>query len=55
MLNHEIIKALAYGKSPEEIAAAEEVTVEEVESIQYDQAGEIAAAKADLQKGGFTQ
>lgn len=52
---YEIIKALAYGNSPEEIAAAQGVTVEDVAFIQHTQAGQIEAAKADLQKGGFLQ
>ena len=47
---YEIIKALAYGKSPEEIAAAQGITVEDVAFIQHTQAGQIEAAKADLQK-----
>lgn len=52
---YEIIKALAYGKSPEEVAAAQGVTVEDVAFIQHTQAGQIEVAKADLQKGGFLQ
>lgn len=47
---NEVIKALAYGKTPEAIAAAEGVELGEVRSITY---REIKDARADLEKGGF--
>lgn len=52
---YEIIKAMAYGQSNEEIAAAERMAVEEVAAIRANQEGEIEAAKADLRKAGYTE
>ncbi|MEA4941939.1 MAG: hypothetical protein VB094_05275 [Oscillibacter sp.] len=52
---YEIIKAMAYGQSDEEIAAAEGMAVEEVAAIRTAQEGQIEAAKADLRKAGYTE
>lgn len=46
----EAVKALAYGKTPEEVADAEGVELAEVHEIAD---GEISDARANLEKGGF--
>lgn len=50
----EIIKALAYGKTPEEIAAAERVSSQDVRELEAAQADAIAQAREEYEKGGFT-
>lgn len=50
---NEIIKALAYGRTPEEIADAEDVTLQEVLDIQSTNDPEITETRAELEKGGF--
>lgn len=49
----EIIKALAYGKTPQEIAEAETVTVKAVTDIYAAHWQEITDARAKLENGGF--
>lgn len=49
----EIIKALAYGETNEQIATAEGITADEVQKIRKDHAEEIKSAKDDLQKAGY--
>lgn len=49
----EIIKALAYGMTPERIAEAEAVTEQEVIDIREAHGPEIAEARAEYQKEGF--
>lgn len=50
---HEVIKALAYDQSDEQIADAEGLEPEIIAQLREEQAQEIAQAKADLKKGGF--
>lgn len=50
----EIIKALAYGKTPKEIAAAERVSSQDVRELEAAQADAIAQAREEYEKGGFT-
>ena len=50
----EIIKALAYGKTPEEIAAAERVSSQDVRELEAAQADAIAQAREEYEKVGFT-
>lgn len=49
----EIVKALAYEETPEQIAAAEGISMPDVEVIRTKFADEIIAAKADLKKAGY--
>lgn len=49
----EIVKALAYGESPEQIAAAEGIRAAAVQEIKQNSAAEIAEEKEDLRKAGF--
>lgn len=49
----EIIKALAYEETPEQIATAEGISISDVEAIREKFADEIIAAKADLKKAGY--
>jgi FixJ family two-component response regulator len=49
----EIVKALAYEETPEQIAAAEGISMPDVEAIRTKFADEIIAAKADLKKAGY--
>ena len=48
----EIIKALAYGESPEQAAAAEGIDVLTVQEIQRDCAAEVAEERETLKKAG---
>lgn len=50
---YEIIKALAYGRTAEEIVDAEGVTYQDVLNIQFQNGPAIAEARAELEKGGF--
>lgn len=50
---NEIIKALAYGMTPEQIAEAEAVDEQEVIGIREAHGPEIAEARAEFEKGGF--
>jgi len=50
---NEVIKALAYGKTPEKIVDAEDVTLEEVSEVATACAEEIAEARSAYKKGGF--
>ncbi|UZT82157.1 hypothetical protein [Caproicibacterium sp. BJN0003] len=49
----EIVKALAYGETNDQIAAAEGITADEVQKIRTDHAADIESAKTDLQKAGY--
>lgn len=49
----EVIKALAYGEPPEQIAAAEGIDVGEVRKIQKDDTAEIAEEQQELKKAGY--
>ena len=50
---YEIIKALAYGETPEQAAAAEDVEVSAVRKIQSTEAVEIAEERDMLRKAGY--
>lgn len=50
---YEIIKALAYGETPEQEAAAEGIPVADVQQIIIDHAAEVDAEKAMLRKAGY--
>lgn len=50
---NEIIKALAYGKTPQQIAEAEEISVSAVQEIQQSCAAEIAEEQEELRKAGY--
>lgn len=49
----EIIKALAYGSTPEQVAAAEDVTVSEILEIATSYTGEIEERRDELRKAGY--
>lgn len=49
----EIAKALAYGETPEQAAAAEDVEVSAVREIQSTEAAEIAEERDMLRKAGY--
>ncbi|MCI1951804.1 MAG: hypothetical protein LKJ50_05295 [Clostridiales bacterium] len=49
----EIVKALAYEETPEQIATAEGISMPDVETIRNKFADEIITAKADLKKAGY--
>ena len=49
-IRREVVKALAYGKGPAEIAAVMEVSVEQVKSIPQE---EINAKRAELKGKGY--
>lgn len=49
----EIIKALAYGQSAEQIATAEDVTTAEVQEIQQSCAAQIAVRRDALKQAGY--
>lgn len=49
----EIIKALAYGKTPEQAAEAENVEASAVKEIQNTEAAEIAEEREMLRKAGY--
>ena len=49
----EIIKALAYGETPEQAATAEGVDVSEVVEIQKSEADDIAEERDMLRKAGY--
>ena len=50
---NEIVKALAYGETAEQAAAAEGVAVADVQRILVDRAAEIDAERAMLKKVGY--
>lgn len=50
---NEIIKALAYGETAEQIAAAEGVSMSDVQEISADCENEIRAETAMLRKAGY--
>ena len=50
---HEIIKALAYGETAEQAAAAEGVSVADVQKIVAGRAAEIGAEREMLRKVGY--
>lgn len=50
---YEIIKALAYGETPEQAAAAEDVEVSAVREIQRTEAAEIVEERDMLRKAGY--
>lgn len=49
-IKREVIKALAYGKSPDEIAAVMEIPVEEVQNIKN---SEVNVKRAELIAKGY--
>jgi len=49
----EIIKALAYGRTAEEIVNAEGVAYQDVMNIQFQNGPAIAEARAELERGGL--
>lgn len=50
---HEIIKGLAYNEPPEQVAAAEGVSVAAVQQIAVERAAEIDAERTMLRKAGY--
>jgi uncharacterized protein (DUF433 family) len=50
---NEIIKALAYGESSEQIAAAEGVTVAEIEQVRQNYATDVEYERTILRKAGY--
>lgn len=50
---NEVIKAFSYGETPEQIAAAEGITVEEGRQVQRDFESEIEEEKVMLRKAGY--
>lgn len=52
-LINEILKSLAYGESAEDAAAANGVTVDEVNEIITNNAEQIENKKAELKEGGW--
>ena len=49
----EIIKALAYGETNEQIATAEGITAENVQKVRVEHAADVETAKADLRKARY--
>lgn len=49
----EIIKALAYGETPEQIASVEGITVAEVQEIKPAHSAQIAERQTQLKKAGY--
>lgn len=49
----EIVKALAYGETNEQIATAEGITADEAQKVRTEHAADIESARADLQKAGY--
>ena len=49
----EIIKALAYGETPEQVAAAEGITLAEAQQVQQTCAGDIAEEQKMLREAGY--
>ncbi|WP_312938864.1 hypothetical protein [Oscillibacter sp.] len=49
----EIIKALAYGRTAEEIASAEDIAFQDVMDVQMQNGTAIANERAALKEGGF--
>ena len=49
----EIVKALAYDETNEQIATAEGITADEVQKVRTEYAADVEVAKADLQKAGY--
>jgi hypothetical protein len=52
---YEIIKALAYGETPEKIAEINSIDVATLQEIQQQEAAEIAIVQQDLRKAGYLQ
>jgi hypothetical protein len=50
---YEIIKALAYGETPQQAAEAEGVSVSEVQKVQRTYAANIAEERETLRKAGY--
>lgn len=51
----EIIKALAYGEEPEQVALAEDVDVSAIQKIQRECTADIAEEREDLKKAGYLE
>ena len=49
----EIVKAFAYGETPEQIAAAEGISSAEAQRVQLSCAGEITEERGILRKAGY--
>lgn len=49
----EVIKAFAYGETPEQIAAAEGISTAEAQQVQQACAGDIAEERETLRKAGY--
>lgn len=49
----EIIKALAYGNTPEQVAAAEDMTVSEILEIATSCEKEVTGRRDELRKAGY--
>nr|WP_319487227.1 helix-turn-helix domain-containing protein [uncultured Caproiciproducens sp.] len=49
----EVIKALAYGEEPQQIADVEGISVSTVQEVQQSCADEIAEEREDLRKAGY--
>lgn len=50
---NEVIKAFAYGETPEQIAEAEGISANAAEQIQQEHADDIAEEKTMLQEAGY--
>ena len=51
----EAIKALAYGANAEDIAAAEDIAVDEVNQIASEYASDIVERRAELKEVGYVE
>ena len=49
----EVIKAFAYGETPEQIAAAEGISLAEAQQVQQSCAGDIVEEREMLRKAGY--
>lgn len=49
----EVIKAFAYGETPEQVAATEEISLVEAQQVQQACAGDITEEREMLRKAGY--
>ena len=52
---YEIVKAFAYGATPELVSETEEISIDEASKIASDHATEIEETRAELKNGGFIE
>lgn len=50
---NEVIKAFAYGETPEQVAEAEGISAEAAKQVQREHADDIAEEKTMLQEAGY--